>query len=272
MEKSLKEKLDLFKDLSEEEREKVENKFMPSLAYVNYDELEKGLAFLKSQNVYITKAREVKVMTLENFAQKFDILREVNATDLYSQNPEALIWDALDLFKKIKYCLQSKHEYKNPDGTYKSFLFNAKEWGEEFSLSNIGEEEKIEEQPVRVEVNPVNVTLENPDDIKKYNEVMAEASRDFEDIGSRIERYDAIKENLEKERQLDEGYNRASMQSELGLDALDSMTDNYSESLNYNSSMYGMENNSYTPLDNNGEMYSFNDIPLEQFEVNGRGR
>ncbi len=258
MEKGLKDKLDLFTDLSEEERAKVEDKFMPSLAYVDYDELKRSLDFLRSQSVYITKAREVKVMTLENFAKQFDILHEVNATDLYSQNPEALIWDALDLFKKIKYCIQTKHEYRNPDGTYKSFLFDTKEWGKEFSEEV--EEVKTEESPVvSAEVSPASVTLEEPKDIERYDDFM-NTSDDLKDLDSRIERYQDIKSNLEEIDKFNFGpenptgdYTRESMQDELGLNAFDDMT--------------------MDTLDTNGEYVSFNDLVPDEFMVNsGRGR
>lgn len=259
MDKSLKDKLDLFTDLSEEERAKVEDKFMPALAYVDYDELQRSLDFLRTQNVYITKAREIKVMTLENFTKKFDILNEVNATDLYSQNPEGLMWDALDLFKKIKYCIQTKHEYKNPDGTYKNFLFDTKEWGKEFSQAT--EEVKVEESPViNAEVNPLNVTIDTPSDIQRYNDVMS-ASDDLKDIDSGIERYKDIKSNLDDVAGFSFGpensetdYTRQSMQDELGLNAFDNMT--------------------MDTLDtNNQEFVSFNDLMPDEFMVNsGRGR
>ncbi len=269
MEKSLKDKLDLFTDLNEEERAKVEDKFMPSLAYIDYDELERSLDYLRTQNVYITKAREVKVMTLENFAKKFDILNEVNATDIYSQNPEALMWDALDLFKKIKYCIQTKHEYKNPDGTYKNFLFDTKEWGQEFSQAT--EEVKVEEPIVSAEVDPLNVTLESPEDVRRYNDVM-NASNDLDNI---ISHYEDVKSNIAgatieppltseepdinypsyvgENHNVD--YTRQTMQDELGLNAFDNMTMDTLDS------------------SNNDEFVSFNDLMPDEFMVNsGRGR
>ncbi len=260
----LKEKLDLFKELSEEEREKVIDKFMPTLALVSYEELERALNYLRTQNVFITRAREVKVMAEENFAKKFDIMHEVNATDLYSMEPVYLIRDALDLFKKIKYCLQTGHSYRNPDGTYKSFLFDEGEWGREFSEP---------EEVVEAKVEPVSVTVEAPEDVKRYEEVMHEANRDIDELETRINSFEEIKNNIESQTR-EELNTRDAMQSELGLNELDNLNVDYGTPLegSYNPNA----ENSYTPLssDDNSldDMFSFADIPVDEYDLDkGRG-
>ncbi len=261
----LKEKLDLFKELSEEEREKVIDKFMPTLALVSYEELERALNYLRTQNVFITHAREIKVMAEENFAKKFDIMHEVNATDLYSMEPVYLIRDALDLFKKIKYCLQTGHSYRNPDGTYKSFLFDEGEWGKEFS--------EPKEEVVEAKVEPVSVPLEEPEDIKRYDEVVNEANKDIDTLEAKINSFEEIKNNIESQTR-EELNTRDAMQDELGLNELDNLNVDFSTPIE---GSYNPEaQNSYTPLnsDDNGldDMFSFADIPVDEYDLdNGRG-
>lgn len=264
--KGLKEKLDLFTELSEEEKDKVLDKFMPTLALVDYEELERSLAYLRTQQVYITKAREIKVLAEENFAKKFDIMHEVNATDLYSMEPVYLIRDALDLFKKIKYCVQTGHSYRNEDGTYKSFLFDEGEWGREFS-----EPEKIE----NVEVKPINVTLEKEEDKSRYEQVMSEATKDIDTLQTKIDNFEAIRNNIESQTR-EETTTRDAMQSELGLDDLDnSLNMNYGTPLDYGTNGYNPNGGaSYTPLNNdsNGldDMFSFADIPVDEYDLDNR--
>ena len=127
----IKEKLDLL-SLSEKERKIAEEKFLTSLSLVTYDELKEVVDYLASKNVFITKARQLKVVTIlkNDIARNFDILGEIHETQIYEQDPSKISSNVIDINKKIKYCIQNGIPYKKEDGTYEQFLFSEKSWKE----------------------------------------------------------------------------------------------------------------------------------------------
>ncbi len=129
------EKLEML-DLTEEEKEKAKSgKFLVSLALVSDEDFKNSLGALKSAGVRITKARDIKVTTnsSEDISKKFSILGEIHETDLYLQSPGMINRNVIDIYKKIKYCIQLGKAYKREDGTYEPFLFNELLWQKEFS-------------------------------------------------------------------------------------------------------------------------------------------
>ena len=107
------EKLSLL-NLNEKEEKKAKEKFMATLSLVSENELRERLDFLKSKNVEITKAKEIKVLAIpvEELSKKFSILDEIHETDLYISEPSTLSLNVIDIYKKIKYCIQNNIEYK----------------------------------------------------------------------------------------------------------------------------------------------------------------
>ena len=60
---TLKDKLDLL-NLSEEERSKAESKYLATFALISSGDLKAVVQFLESQNVAITRAREIKILAI----------------------------------------------------------------------------------------------------------------------------------------------------------------------------------------------------------------
>ena len=126
---TLTEKLNLL-NLSAEEATKAKEKFLISLSLVSEDEINALINFLNTQGVKITKARELKVLCnpLEDITKKFDILSEVNETNLYKSDPILLNKNVIDIYRRIKYCIQNNIAYKKADGSYENFLLCEKDW------------------------------------------------------------------------------------------------------------------------------------------------
>ncbi|MBE6156154.1 MAG: hypothetical protein E7161_00195 [Firmicutes bacterium] len=110
-------------------------KFMASLTFVTADEMSAILDFLKSKGVVITLAHELTIFAnaLEDIKRKFSILEEVHAIDIYIQNPIMINKNAIEIYKKINYCIQNSVPYKKEDGTYEPFLFSESEWQKKFN-------------------------------------------------------------------------------------------------------------------------------------------
>ncbi len=105
-------KLDLL-ELNERERKIALEKFLVTLSIVNYDDIKKIVEFLKLKDVHITKARELKVLCNDynEILKNFNIIDSINELDLYREDPIRINNNALDIFKKIKYCTQAGIKY-----------------------------------------------------------------------------------------------------------------------------------------------------------------
>lgn len=136
------EKLNLI-NLPEEEKEKALEKFLVSLSLVSEEDLRNVLSYLLTQGITITKAREIKVLSnsKDEISKKISILGEIHETDIYHQDPLLLNKNVIDIYKKIKYCIQIGKAYKKADGTYEPFLFSESLWQQEISeVKNFGED------------------------------------------------------------------------------------------------------------------------------------
>lgn len=140
----LKEKLDLLVDLPKKERAKAEAKFMAALALTSEKEISDVLAYLRTKNVVIKDAKAIKVLAngVEELTKKFSILEEIHATDIY-EDANRLNYNALDIYKKIKYCIQTGIAYKKEDGSYEQFLFDEAMWLDVFNRKPEQKEEGI---------------------------------------------------------------------------------------------------------------------------------
>ncbi len=250
---TLKEKLDLL-NLSEDERAKVEEKFIASVSLVSVEEMKAVLDVLAKKGERITKAREVKVLTnpASKIEKNYDFVEEVHEPGIYSEDLNRLSGNGLDKYKRIIYCIQYGIPYKNEDGTYKDFLFNESlfqkevsglaptmdtpsETSHETALEDISmeESEPIDLVVPKVEMPKDEVEVQDKDheDVRDY----MQAEADLNDIESQTTSFEDIKKDLEA--QLAE------------LDALRSQSE----------------------YENNDNVYRFNDIEQETYDV-GRGR
>jgi len=158
-------------NLSEAEIVKLP-KFMASLAFVTKDEISLTKEFLSSKGITITQAHEITIFAnpLDEIKRKFSILEEVHVSDIYIQNPIMLNKNAIEIYKKVNYCIQNNVPYKKEDGTYEQFLFSESEWQKVFNkdakkeeLSNL-DQTLITIDPV-IESSQLELTqeLENPE-------------------------------------------------------------------------------------------------------------
>lgn len=194
---TLREKLDLF-NLSEKERKIAEEKFLVSLALVTDEELKETLKVLKNNDITITKARELKVVvnSSDEINKKISILKELKELNIYINNPNMINHNVIDIYKKIKYCMQVGKQYKKPDGSYEDFIFSESAWQKEFTKEEVKEDYHEEELvTVTPPMPPVEeekkVTNENVVDIKEYlnsdlNEIEAKKN-DFATINQELE-------------------------------------------------------------------------------------
>lgn len=212
---ALKDKLALL-NLSEEEKVKAEQKFLATLALVSEDELKDTTGYLNTQGVQITKAKEIKVVanSKEEIAKKFNILGEIHETAIYKQDPSMINRNVIDVYKKIKYCIQVGKNYKREDGTYEPFLFSEAAWQQEFNressvvIEDATPSKPLEDnlitvdpviEPVIVEeaieavVEPVKDTKHV--DIKEY--MASSPSKDFEELEAKTTNFASIRQELE---------------------------------------------------------------------------
>lgn len=105
-------KLDLL-ELNERERNIALEKFLVTLSIVSLDEIKRIVEFLKLKDVHITKARELKVLCNDynEIIKNFNIIDSINELDMYREDPIRINNNALDIFKKIKYCTQMGISY-----------------------------------------------------------------------------------------------------------------------------------------------------------------
>jgi len=173
-------------NLSDAENAKI-HKFMASLTFVTVDEMSAILNYLNSKGVTITLAHELTIFAnmLEDIKRKFSILEEVHATDIYVQNPIMINKNAIEIYKKINYCIQNNVLYKKEDGTYEPFLFSESEWQKKFSReaenvnftkqdveeSVVTVEPVIASEPVIIPFEPTSQVTEEPALDNKYMDV-----------------------------------------------------------------------------------------------------
>ena len=122
-------------NLGEKEEKKAKEKFMAALSLISEEELRERLEFLEGKDVRITKAKDIKVLVIptEELAKKFSILDEIHETDLYVSVPSALLLNVIDVYKKLKYCIQNGIKYKDGLDYDKDFidsLRNEEKWKE----------------------------------------------------------------------------------------------------------------------------------------------
>ena len=188
------EKLDLL-NLSEEEKGKAREKFLSTLALVSEDELREVLSYLVTQGIEITKAREIKIVSnsKDEISKKFDILGEIHENELYRNDPLLLNKNVIDIYKKIKYCIQIGKSYKKADGSYEPFLFNENSWEQEINRENvtISDTEDLDDKLITVE--PI---VENEPVIKEFGETDIE-NDDTKELESEITNFSDIRKRLE---------------------------------------------------------------------------
>ena len=154
-------KLDLF-EFNDRERKNVIEKFFIDLVVVPYEEMQEIVSFLKSKNVFITKARELKVVCngYNEILKKFSIIESINEIEIYREDPSRINLNALDIFKKIKYCMQVNKPYKKEDGSYEKFLFSEAEWQKTFNKTS---------EAVTLSSNELTDNVLNEDDLVTVN-------------------------------------------------------------------------------------------------------
>lgn len=159
-------------NLPKEERKKVEDKFLATLALISVEELQNIINLLGNNGIYISKAREIKVLgnTKEEIVKKFDILRELGEISIYKQDPTKINYNVIDVYKKVQYCKQIGKSYKKEDGSYEKFLFDEGLWQQTISKQEVVtptfnpvEEEIITMAP---EISPIVEKVEEPNDTK----------------------------------------------------------------------------------------------------------
>ena len=101
-------------NFDEKEEKKVREKFIATLSLISEEEMKERLDFLRSRNVILTKAKEVRILVvpIDELIKKFSILNEIHETDLYVSDPITLSLNVIDIYKRIKYCIQNNIEYK----------------------------------------------------------------------------------------------------------------------------------------------------------------
>lgn len=159
-------------NLSNEERKKVEDKFLATLSLVSIEELKNVLGLLQENGIYITKAREVKVLgnTKEEISKKFSILNELGEISLYKQDPIKINFNVIDVYKKVKYCKQVGISYKKEDGTYEDFLFNEVLWQQKVNMEEVNTQSypKVEEEIITMAPEVAPAQDEKYTDINEY--------------------------------------------------------------------------------------------------------
>lgn len=159
-------------NLSNEERKKVEDKFLATLSLVSIEELKNVLGLLQENGIYITKAREVKVLgnTKEEISKKFSILNELGEISLYKQDPTKINFNVIDVYKKVKYCKQVGISYKKEDGTYEDFLFNEVLWQQKVNMEEVNTQSypKVEEEIITMAPEVAPVQDDKYTDINEY--------------------------------------------------------------------------------------------------------
>lgn len=262
---TLKEKIDLL-NLSEDERRKLEEKFAPSLSFVSIEEMKAGIDVLDKKGEKITKAREVKVLTnpASKIEKNYDFVEEVHEPGIYSEDLNRLSGNGLDKYKRIIYCIQSGIPYKNEDGTYKDFLFKESLFQKEVSGITPTTEMPLEASP--------ETTLDTPHDVAfdaALDDVLPEETKPIDVTVPEVEMTeDSLEVKDEKQPEVDDY-----MQAEADLDDIESKTTTFDDiKKDLEAQLAELDAlRSQNEYENNNNVYRFNDIEQETYDV-GRGR
>lgn len=256
-------------NLNDKERKKAEEKFIATLALVSEEDLNKELEFMKNHGVTINKASDIKVLAVpvEEMMKNFSILDEIHETDVYRFAPVALSYNVIDIYKRIKYCIQNSITYKSyQDGEtkYEPAILKESLWRKEILNKKNNEVESMYEnaqessKDIEEKVND-NEFLDVDDDAKTTS---------FEAIKNDISTYDDTFQKVE-----DTNFDNLFDTLDINTDSLEETqkdAENYVESLNNEASVSKPELEDYKErLDN---LLSFDDFSPEEYDLgNGRG-
>ncbi len=172
---TLKEILEAFEDLNEQETAKVrKGLYIETLKLVQTD-IKDIINYLHGLGIKIKYAREIKVGTVPSneIKEKIDNLRSVDAIDLAIQHPLVLTVNdkCLGMRKRIIKCKQDNVAVKDEEGKYLSFIYEDEEWAKkQASLSQIIDEYD-KEHPNKEISNE-----EKEEKLKKADEIIKEIS------------------------------------------------------------------------------------------------
>lgn len=279
------EKLSLL-NLDKKEEVKARQKFLATFSLVSENELKERLEFLRSKNILITKVKEIKVLAIpvEELAKKYTILSEIHETELYVSEPSALLLNVIDIYKKIKYCIQNNIEYKweTEKNTYRyaDFLKSEIKWKE--FLSQREKSNKVSEEIPSLGEDLVTLEPFNDAPVKEeasnnlFQEFTSPLDFKFEDANTEdnLVSFSEIKTpQIEEPIKLDPSFSSVANDevkpaSFGNLDDIQSQLDKLDElksSLSDSQDIYFGD--SY-----NGDSLGFNDISPEFFDTESYGR
>lgn len=199
--------------LNDDELAKAKEKFLATLALVSDQDFQDTISYLEAQGVTITRAREIKVgaNSKNEVAKKFDVLREVKATDIYVQDPSLLNRNVIDIYKRIKYCIQTGRDYKRADGTYEPFLFSEAAWQKEFNrestmINEVSTARPLEESFVTVEPVVDGIALTETEPLNHNSiidtdhiDIQEFMAQDTSELDAKTTNFAAIREELEEQ-------------------------------------------------------------------------
>lgn len=210
------EKLNLLVDLNERERNIAIKLFLGTIALLDKKEMEDRLNYLRSKNVKIKRANDIKRLAIPEdiLAKDFGVLKVVNADYIYIADPSLLKIPAMDIYKRINYCIKNNIEYKESNEMYaplKPFIFSEKEWQKKFNkessmvndvtplvdeeiptLEPVFNEPEMEKEPVS-EVNAFNMPIQNVNEINEDIKSLNNRSSKVEEIADGLR---SLKEQL----------------------------------------------------------------------------
>lgn len=198
----IKQKLDLL-NLSEKERNIAIEKFLVTLSVIDYDNLKAIVDLLQSKGMSITKAREIKVgcNDYSEIVKRFDIMESINEAAVYREDIMRLNINAIDIFKKIKYCMQVNRPYKKEDGSYEPFLFNEVEWQKAFNRDSASVE--VAAVPL---VNDEKVEMPSDKEVPLEEESFAKIRSELEGLQSQLAALDSL-DSLNNSYETEIGFN-----------------------------------------------------------------
>lgn len=275
-------------NLSEKEEKKAREKFMATLSLISEDEIRDILDLLNSKGIRITKANEIKILanSKEEILKKFSILEEIHEEDIYKEDPLRINKNVIDIYKKIKYCIQNGIEYKNQDEKgykYNKALFNEQLWAQLIASQNVSyvkEEDLvtlnpksdyivpnddlsipiIEEEPKKSNVVSFSEIINNPVEEPIVNN---QEDNDVIDFNSYFESLPSMYDEPKKTPNIEDGFNNLNAETSNIVDLRADLERQFAELEKYKTDHYDQ-----TYLDNN--IIGINDIEEETFAIGGR--